>query len=149
EAHTWRNEWAKGATYGEEVMRLAPPGSAAWAMAMRAKLGDMLMRGDMDKLAGPLEMFLRVDPAPEATGPFALALATTAFLLDWACRFDLSARCRARSAEIIAPVTERDPIARAWVRVGEAYQAAWFHEDPWAGLAAAEEGLRGFEEAQH
>jgi tetratricopeptide (TPR) repeat protein len=149
ESHAWRREWQSVAPYADELMRLAAPGSAPWAQAAPAKLIIALGQGRIDEFMGQLHLLQSVDPAPDAVGTVLFGLSAGAFILDGGGRFDLSEGIVTRQREIIASLTEPNPLARAWLNMTAAYREAWHHEDPWLGYRCAKESLNGFLEVGH
>jgi serine/threonine protein kinase len=149
ESHAWRREWQSVAPYADELMRLAAPGSAPWAQAAPAKLIIALGQGRIDEFMSQLHLLQSVDPAPDAVGTVLFGLSAGAFILDGGGRFDLSEGIVKRQREIIAALTEPNPLARAWLNMTAAYREAWHHEDPWLGLRCSKESLNGFLEVGH
>ena len=149
ESHAWRREWQSVAPYADELMRLAAPGSAPWAQAAPAKLFIALGQGRIDEFMRQLHLLQSVDPAPDAVGMVLFGLSAGAFILDGGGRFDLSAGIVTRQREIIASLTEPNPLARAWLNMTAAYRETWHHQDPWLGLQGAKASLDGFLEVGH
>ncbi len=149
ESHTWRREWALAERFAEEVLRLAPAGSEAWAQAAPAKLLIALSIGSTDDFLATLDLLQTVEPAPGAVGMVAFGLAAGSFILASGGRFGLSTPVLRRLETIVAPIADRDPVARAWLQVTQAFHHAWAEEAPALALARARAAQAGFLEAGH
>jgi hypothetical protein len=149
ECHTWRREWAQAEPFAEEVMRLAPSGSEPWAQAAPAKLTIALSMGRIDEFLATLHLLQTVEPATDAVGMVAFGLAAGSFILACGGRFGLSTPVLRRLEAIVAPIADRDPVARAWLDVTHAFHEAWAGEAPAAALARARAAHAGFREAGH
>jgi hypothetical protein len=147
ESHSWRREWAQAEPFAEEVMRLAPAGSEPWAQAAPARLIIALSMGRLDELLATLHLLQTVEPAPGAMGMVAFGLATGSFILAGGGRFGLSTPVVRRLEAIVAPIADRDPVARAWLDVTHAFHDAWAGEAPFAALARARAAHAAFLEA--
>ena len=149
EAHSWRDDWDTAARYGEEAITLSPPGSAPWATARRAQLGEAMRRGDIEQFLCIVRMLESADPSPEAASAVVLALATATFILDWHCRFaDATAR-HDRMVAIVAGVASKNLMARGWLQMTQSTRRTLALGEPWAGLAWGDAALATFEEANH
>jgi tetratricopeptide (TPR) repeat protein len=149
ETHSWRREWAEAEPFAEEVMRLAPTGSEPWAQAAPAKLIIALRMGRIDEFLATLHLLQTVEPAPGAAGMVAFGLAAGSFILASGGRFGLSTPVLRRLEAIVRPIADRDPVARAWMEVTQAFHEAWAGEAPALALARARAAERGFREAGH
>ncbi len=149
ESHTWRREWALAEPFAEEVLRLAPAGSEAWAQAAPAKLLIALSIGRTDDFLATLDLLQTVEPAPGAVGMVAFGLAAGSFILASGGRFGLSTPVLRRLETIVAPIADRDPVARAWLQVTQAFHHAWAEEAPALALSRARAAHAGFLEAGH
>src|SRR5262249_48169984 len=144
EAHTWRRAWAEAEPYAEEIMRLAPAGSEAWAQAAPAKLTIALRMGRLDEFLATLQLLETVEPAPDAVGMVAYGLSAGSFILACGGRFGLSVPVLRRLEAIVAPVQERDPVARGWMEVTRSFHEAWANAAPDVALARALSARRAF-----
>jgi eukaryotic-like serine/threonine-protein kinase len=149
EIHAWRAEFSAAAGYSEEVMRLSPPGSAAWASAALVRLGDTLRPDNIDAFMATIKLLDGREPAPDVIAPIAFFLMASIFLLDATCRFDLGQSVLSRMCALVEPVSARDPVARAWMHMAFAFRGGWAEGDPWAGLKSAELARESFQEAGH
>ncbi len=148
QVHLWRNQWDQAAEFAEEVMRLSPPGSPSWAIAATAKLVDARYV-HRNRFLSALEAIRQVEPEIDAVSTMAFALAIGIYLLDSAGEFALADSCLQRLHDIVEPVADYNPIARAWMNRAHAHREAWVHEDPWAGLCYSEAARASFTEAGH
>jgi eukaryotic-like serine/threonine-protein kinase len=149
EIHAWRAEFSTAAGYADEVMRLSPPGSAAWASAALVGLGDTLQPSRIDAFMATIQLLDGQEPEPGVIAPIAFFLMAAIFLLDSICRFDLAETVLLRMRALVEPVAGRDPVARASMHMALAFHRAWANEDPWAGLTSAEIARASFQEAGH
>ena len=149
ESHTWRREWAQAEPFAEEVLRLAPAGSEAWAQAAPAKLLIALSIGRADDFLATLDLLQTVEPAPGAVGMVAFGLAAGSFILASGGRFGLSTPVLRRLETIVAPIADRDPVARGWLQVTQAFHHAWAEEAPALALSRARAAHAGFLGAGH
>jgi tetratricopeptide (TPR) repeat protein len=147
ESHAWRKEWGAAEPYAEAVMRLAPPGSAAWAAAAPAKLVIALGFGNFDEFLETLNAIQAVAPEPGAASALASSLATGIVILEQGGHVDLSESTLERLDAIVDPIADRDPLARAWRDLALAYLGAFRGADPYHGLLHAEAARASFFEA--
>ncbi|APR83163.1 Adenylate cyclase [Minicystis rosea] len=149
EAHSWRDDWDTAARYGEETIAISPPGSAPWATARRAQLGEAMRRGNIELFLEIVRTLESADPSPEAASAVVLALATAVFILDWNCRFaDATAR-HDRMVAIVEGAASSNLMARGWLHMTRSTRRTLALGEPWAGLAWGEAALATFEEANH
>jgi hypothetical protein len=149
ESYSWRRDWARAEPCAEEVMRLAPAGSEAWAQAAPAKLIIALSMRRIDDFLATIDLLQTVEPAADAAGMVAYGLAAGSFILASGGRFGLSTPVLRRLEAIVAPVADRDPVALAWVQATQAVHEAWAKEAPDVALSWARAAERGFLEAGH
>jgi len=149
EVHVWRNEWEDAARCGEQVMRLAAPGSESWSRGMVAKLAVATREGPNAVLIELMRLVLTVEPAPEAVMGIAGVINLGSFLLSRWGRFALVEECVQRVHVIVEPVAAHEPMARGWMHLVHTIIDPWSHEDPWAGRQHAEAAWASFREANH
>jgi tetratricopeptide (TPR) repeat protein len=147
ESHAWRKEWGAAEPYAEAVMRLAHPGSAAWAAAAPAKLVIALGFGNFDEFLETLNQVQAVAPEPGAASALASSLATSIIILEQGGHIELSDSTLERLEAIVEPIAERDSLARGWRDLARAYLGAFRGADPYRGLLAAEQARAAFFEA--
>jgi tetratricopeptide (TPR) repeat protein len=147
EAHVWRSEWSLAASYAEQVMQMAAPGSVPWARAAIGTQGNAMREGDMAKLMATLNHVRLADPSPDAVGFLAHALTAGIFWLDSAGQFATAEIFVDRLHAIVAPVAQHDPFARGWMNMAHTFREEWVHEDPWTGLCHSEAAHLSFREA--
>ena len=149
EVHVWRSEWDAAVAYAEEALRLAPPDSVAFCQASGAKLGHALQHRQLDQFMTTLRALMAAEPAVDATATAAVSLGLATFMLVTMSQFELAGMVLARLDAIVAPVADRDPVARAWRDLSHTRYDAWSKGDPWLAFVRAEAARAGFLEADH
>jgi tetratricopeptide (TPR) repeat protein len=149
EVHGWKSRWSEGAAYADEVLRLAPQGTAPWLRGVMIKFGHAMARGDFTEVEAALCLASGADPSPDAVGVYAWAVSGGIFLLDSAGHSEVADRIRPRLRAVIEPVAFTAPFARGWLQLSETHRHAWFDEDPWRSLRAGESARDAFREARH
>jgi len=149
EALTWRSEWEAAARCGDEVMRLAAPGTASWSRAAIAKLSVALREGQSGTFLELMRILQTVEPAPETVVRIVAAITFGISLLNRWGRFALVEQHLQRIHAIVEPVAAHEPVARGWMHIAHVAIEPWSHEDPWAGLQHAEAAQASFREANH
>ena len=149
EVHAWRSEWDAAVVYADEALRLAPPGSVAFCQATAATIGQALQHRRLDQFMVALRALMAAEPAPEAIEATSVSLGFAAFLLVTLAQVELAGMVLARLDAIVAPVADRDPVARAWRDVSHTRYDAWSKGEPWRALVNAEAARAGFLEANH
>lgn len=132
QSHLWKSEWAAAATYGEQVLALAAPGSPAFGVAAAAILCDTWPH----RKARFLDVFdavVRAEPSPGAIATHAFAMAIGIWVLDLAGEALLSQHYLLQLHKLVEPVLESDPLARAWMQRAHVHREAWIHCNPWRG----------------
>ena len=79
----------------------------------------------------------------------AFGLAAGAFIHAGGGRFGLSIPVLRRLEAIVGPIADRDPVARAWMELTQAFHNAWADDAPALALGRARAAERGFREAGH
>src|SRR5262249_34545272 len=132
------------------------PGSAPWIQAQTLRQTAAFLGGRPLDGVEVLAALARIDPAPEAAGAVAPALTVGVLVLCLGGQFHLARTVLDRAADLVerppgAPDrregAERDPIARAWLRLGRTFWTAWCEGDFWAALGEARAAEAGFAEA--
>jgi len=149
EALTWRSEWEAAARCGDEVMRLAAPGTRSWSRAAIAKLSVALREGQSGTFLELMRILQTVEPAPETVVGIVAAITFGISLLNRWGRFALVEQHLQRIHAIVEPVAAHEPVARGWMHIAHVAIEPWSHEDPWAGLQHAEAAQASFREANH
>ncbi len=149
EVHVWRSAWEDVARCGEEVMRLAAPGSEPWSRGMIAKLAVAMREAPNAALIELMRLVLTVEPVPEAIVGIAGVINLGSFVLNRWGRFALVEECVQRVHAIVEPVADHEPMAQGWRHMIHVVIAPWSHEDPWAGLQHAQAARACFSEANH
>jgi hypothetical protein len=146
-AHAWNDAWPQAADAGDELAHLAAPGSAPWmeALALRQMAASVL--GRPTTLLETLGAVMSAEPGPGAVTSLAQALAIGVLVLGLAGRFPLAAFAVARLDAVIVPRCADEPVARGWVALARAIQAAWMVGDPWAARGHAQAARKAFAEA--
>jgi tetratricopeptide (TPR) repeat protein len=119
----------------EELLRLAPPGSVAWAQGLFAYHLGTMMTGRIEEFLASLALLREVTPAPEAAGGMALVFLTAIFILDSLGQVAQGTAMEERFRALIRQRGDQEPLARLWWHLLLAVRAANAHDDPWSALA--------------
>jgi len=149
ESNMWANRWRDAARYAEAVLAEAPSGSAPWGRAAAARLGFAMSQGEMDRVVATMDLALRAEPAPKATGELAAVLSYGCLILASQGHFEATRAGLARLHALVEPVQADEPVARGWMHAAHGSVETLLNEDPWAGAAHSELALAGFREANH
>jgi len=110
-AYLFENNWAAADACAAQVIRLAKPGSAAWAQSLLARLFAAQAGVQGDEGSNPLavlDLLLHVDPAPDAVPTVILSLSMVLFVTVCLGRYDLAFASLARIETITASFAD-DP----------------------------------------
>jgi hypothetical protein len=139
EAHVFRHELILAVEpHAEEALRIATPGSSAWARAASARLLRSLLVGAQEAVQRTLAAMRTVEPQPGALGAIALLFACAVYLLDTQGELDDAEGVLDRFRAIVGAAGDDEPGAAGWLRIIEALRAGPAREDPSHGLASAE-----------
>lgn len=149
QAHLFvRGEWFEGLRVAEETLAVAPLGSRSWYLAagsrclLLAAMGGETAEAEFQRL---YETLVHAVPAPEAMSAFAETLGYFGYgcaTLGW---YDRARRLIEKTCQIVEPVSEREPSARASMHLLRASIEGVWLGDPWHGLEWAEQAARSFE----
>jgi tetratricopeptide (TPR) repeat protein len=137
EAHAWRDEWGRAAEYADEVVRLAPPGSAVWIRAMSWKQTAALIRSRADDLLPAIMQLATVEGAPGTGAELCAALTTTVFVLGLGGQTAMVAAMVARIDSIVAAEGPSDPHLLGAAGLAHTWDSAWGQGDAWTALRHA------------
>ncbi len=137
EAHAWRDDWPRAASYASQVTSLAPRGSAPWIQAMGYQQTAGLTLGRIDELIGAIDALTTVQPAAGTAAVLVPALGVTVFLLCFGAQLATAAALLARLVTIVDQAGDDEPLTRAPLELARSWVAAWVDGDAWAALAHA------------
>jgi tetratricopeptide (TPR) repeat protein len=147
QVYLWRNELATAGRYVEGVLQRVPPGSQAWAVAVATQIvGSRL--GDPVLFHESLERARTIEPVADASGVLAFALMLGVFMLDVSAEFTRAEPYLLRLHELVEPLEDEEPLARAWLHLAHAHREAWAHAAPALGLWHAESAGEAFRLAE-
>ncbi|HEX3758029.1 MAG TPA: protein kinase [Kofleriaceae bacterium] len=118
----------------EELLRLAPPGSAAWAQAMLAYNAALLLAGRIEERLASIARLPDIAPGPGAAGWMALILLSGISFLDTIGRIAQGNALEATFDRFVRAHADHEPIARLWWHAAAGMRWAHAHDDPWAAL---------------
>jgi tetratricopeptide (TPR) repeat protein len=153
EARLVRGEWADGSggvRLIEEVLAVAPPGSRAWYLAagyrtfVLVAMGGTAAEREFERL---YEMMMNVEPAAGITAAVASTLGHLGFAYGLLGRFDRTLCLVERLCRVVEPVSDREPLARAWMYFHLANTWGIWLGEPWRGQGWAERAITSFREA--
>ncbi|WP_437489922.1 protein kinase [Sorangium sp. So ce1014] len=149
EVHAWRSEWDYALLYLEQAQRFLTPGSMPWVRMVPAKITADIHLGRLDEFTATVRALQAVELAPEATGVAVFALAVGSYYAVQLGEFRLAEALTRRVREVAEPVAEREPAARGWLQIAQAFHEAWRDGDLWTGLCLAEAARASFVQAGH
>jgi hypothetical protein len=147
EAHAWRNEWEICARYAAEVTQLAAPGSEPWLKGTTAKQGAAFRLGRPQEFMEAVFSLMGVDATPETAGAVAQALSVGVNVTCLSAHFPMVPGILRQVDLLVAPLGDRDPVARGWMQLSHAFWEAWGTGDVWAALGHVQAARRDFEAA--
>lgn len=121
EAHAWRNDWAAGARYADEVFAREPKGSRSWAMAALVKVWAAPLLGHLDGMMEAMGPLAVVDPHEGAASELVQALAAVVMALTVVSQHEAAASYLARMAQVAAAERAPSPVVRGWLAVARGY----------------------------
>jgi hypothetical protein len=119
---------------GEEVLRLAPPGSVPWAQALFAYNMGLTLAERFEERQAAIAQLHDIIPAPDAAGSVASNFASGTFFLDLIGRIAEGNALEASFEKFIRTHAEQEPLAWKWWNAPRGLRCAHAHDDPWAGL---------------
>jgi tetratricopeptide (TPR) repeat protein len=145
EAHAWRNDWAAGARWADEILAREPPGSRSWCMAALVLVWAAPMLGQLDGMVQAMGPLAVVDPHPGAASELVQALAAVVMALTVVSQHDLAATYLARMDEVAA--VQPGPVVRGWTAVARGYALRQREGDLAASFALMSAARAAFAEA--
>jgi eukaryotic-like serine/threonine-protein kinase len=124
--------------HAEEVLRVAPRGSAPWSQGMLVKMVSTIQAGNLDGFVALLGMAGETVPAPGAATPWAICVATGIFLLDLLGRTRAAHHLFQLLTEGLRPAGDDEPMARVIFHIILALRMSYAEDDPMKGLEHAE-----------
>jgi tetratricopeptide (TPR) repeat protein len=149
EAHSWRNDWAEGLKYADEVFAREAPGSRSWSTAALVKVWAAPMLGRLDAMVEAMGPLGSVTPADGAVSELVQALSAVVMALTVVSEHDLAATYLARMLAVAGPLAETDPVVRGWIAVSRGYAARQRDGDLALSFAQMTAAWASFVEAGH
>jgi hypothetical protein len=124
--------------HAEEVLRVAPRGSAPWSQGMLVKIVSSIQAGNLDEFVTLIGMAGETSPAPGAATAWAICVATGIFLLDLMGRTRAANHLFHMLTEGLHTAGDAEPMARVIFHVILALRMSYAKDDPMKGLEHAE-----------
>jgi tetratricopeptide (TPR) repeat protein len=146
-SHLWTRDLANRdiRSDAEQMMRLATPGSGAWARGALLKLFAVLAVRDLEEFTAMLDDVRSVEPLADAATAVADALSQGITYLVVSGHAEIARSFLGWLEAIVEPVRERDPRARGLLHLTRSLCSVW-GGDPWSGLRWAEAALESFQQ---
>jgi tRNA A-37 threonylcarbamoyl transferase component Bud32 len=122
----------------EELIHIAPPGSAAWALGMYAYHEGLLRAGRVGEVLASIARLSEVEPEPDAVGRIALTYLAGIWVLDVFGQIAEGTALEDRFCAVVIEAGDREPKARFWWGIVVGLRASYAHDDPWRGLQHSE-----------
>jgi hypothetical protein len=117
-----------------ELLRLATPGSVAWAQGLFAYNVRLSLAGRYEERFASVAWLDNITPAPGAAGWVASNFTSATFFLDMLGRIAEGTALEASFESFIRTHTANEPLAWKWWNVARGLRCSHAHDDPWAGL---------------
>jgi tetratricopeptide (TPR) repeat protein len=138
EMHYWRVELVTEVlVHGEELVRIAPQGSAPWIQGMFTVLTCALQAGRIDDFLTTFRTLLEVNPSADSAAPFSLAVCVGVYLLDHIGRIEEANTVMGRLIAVAKDLGEHAPVAGIVGHAILAVRSAGPGNDPASGLLHA------------
>ncbi|WP_437752157.1 protein kinase domain-containing protein [Sorangium sp. So ce1389] len=147
EGHAWRGDYRAGSTYSDELLRLAPPGSAVWWIGLGGKVCRVMVFGTPEEETDVLrlvEQAEQMEVTPETLERSVLCWYAIVGMTLLRCRFDIAARALAHLDALVNSSAANDPGLRGWRDLAHVVMGA---EQSFAALRRARAAERSLKEA--
>ena len=149
-AHGWRREWIVCAQRGEELQRLAAPGSGPALIAAAAILTGSHHEGRVEAFMAAMSAGSDITPPHNAVAELAWGLSNGSYFAGFVgARADFAEALYQRLRALVSPVESHEPVARGWLYLNEGVRGTWGAITPSASLAALRASEAAFAEIDY